>query len=400
MRRYPRDPRSYSRLQATLGYHGALDEAERVALQQLAIDSLAMTAGNGPCTPCMNYFSIVNLRWQRGDYRGAADWARKWIQIQPDGASAWSALAWSYSYMQRPDSALSAMQRAYTLSGGDLWAREGIARLLIVSRRYGAADSAIAAMNAGPRTTERIETVADLRSILARERGQYRASNGVMKDLAVASPNSLGFTEIVTADNLRLLGNYAEAARRHDAMVHPASLRLTLPIPTGSARAFCWSHALAADAYAPVGTTTALEAIADTLEAGCTRSFYARDWRLYHHVRGLVAAKAHRYADAEREFKQATWTLTEGWSRTPVELANAQAALGRPRDAIASLRTAYATRLDAMGRYAPISELDYHMSRLFAQAGEGDSARVYAGYARRAWSDADPEVRRLLATLP
>jgi tetratricopeptide (TPR) repeat protein len=347
----------------------------------------------------MNYFTIVALRWQRADFQGAADWARKWIRIQPDGASAWSALAWAYSYMQRPDSALSAMQRASALSGGDLWASEGIARILIVSRRYAAADSAIAAMAAGPSSLQRSETVADLRSILARERGQYRASSRVMQELGVASPHASGFADIIAADNMRLLGNYTEAARRHDGMVHPASLKLSLPIPAGSARAFCWSHALAADAYAPTRDTVALKAIADTLELGCTRSFYSRDWLLYHHVRGLVAAQAHRYAEAEREFKQATYILAEGWARTTVELAKTQAAAGRPRDAIATLRTAYATRLDAMGRYVPISELDYHMSKLFAQAGQTDSARVYGDYARRAWKDADPEARRLLGEL-
>ncbi len=400
LRRYPRDPRSYARLEAALGYHAAIDEAERVAIRQLSIDSLAMTAGNGPCAPCTSYFSIVSLRWQRADFRGAADWARRWIRIQPDGAPAWTALAWTYSYMQRPDSALPAMQRAFALSGGDLWARESLTRMLMVLRRYDAADSAIASIDAGPRSIERTESVADLRSILARERGQYRASSRLMKDLAVASPHASGFADIITADNMRLLGNYAEAARRHDAMVHPASLRLILPIPSASARAFCWSHALAADAYASTGDTLWLSAVADTLEAGCSRSFYARDWLLYHHVRGLVAATAHRYAAAEQEFKQATWTLAEGWSRTTVELANTQAALGRPRDAIATLRTAYATRLDAMGRYVPISELDYRMAKLFTQAGEQDSARVYGGYARRAWRDGDPEVRRLVASLP
>ena len=36
---------------------------------------------------------------------------------------------------------------------------------------------------------------------------------------------------------------------------------------------------------------------------------------------------------------------------------------------------------------------------MFAQAGEPDSARVYAGYVREAWKDADPEIRRLLDNL-
>ena len=83
-----------------------------------------------------------------------------------------------------------------------------------------------------------------------------------------------------------------------------------------------------------------------------------------------------------------------------MELANAQRALGRPADAIASLRSGYATRLDAMGRYVPISELDYWMALAFADAGRSDSARVYAQHVQHAWKDADPEVRRLLARLP
>jgi hypothetical protein len=149
-----------------------------------------------------------------------------------------------------------------------------------------------------------------------------------------------------------------------------------------------------------MGDTIHLKAIADTLERGCSRSFYGRDWRLYHHVRGLVAMHGHRYAEAEREFRQAIWVAAEGWGRVVVELANAQLAQGHSRDAIASLRTAYATRMDAMGRYVPISELDYRMAKAFALAGEADSARVYAAFVRRAWRDADPEFKRLLADLP
>ena len=71
-------------------------------------------------------------------------------------------------------------------------------------------------------------------------------------------------------------------------------------------------------------------------------------------------------------------------------------ALGRPADAIATLRTAYATRLDAMGRYVPISEVDYWMAKAFAQAGQPDSARVYSGYVDRAWANAEPGLRARL----
>jgi hypothetical protein len=375
-------------------------EAERVAIRGLALDSLAMDAGTGPCTPCLGFSTIVNARWLVGDFPGAAEWARRWIRTQPDGASAWAALGWTFSYMQRPDSALPLMQRALSLSGGELWATDELARMLMVARRYETADSVIAAMEVRSAREWR-EEAFDLRALLERERGRVRDANRTIDRLTTEFPGAQAFGEMVRADNLRRLDDYEEAARRYEAPAHLQYMTsVPMPLPPTGARAFCWHHALAADAYAPTGDTITLRAKADTLEAGCARSFYGRDWRLYHHVRGLVALQGRRYAEAERELELARWTPAEGWARTTVELANAQRALGRPRDAIATLRSGYATRLDAMGRYVPISELDYWMARAFSEAGNRDSARVYAGYVRSAWRDADPEVRRLIEQLP
>jgi DNA-binding SARP family transcriptional activator/tetratricopeptide (TPR) repeat protein len=399
VRRYPRDPRAYQLLASVLGGHGEFAEAERVATQVLALDSLAMEAGTGPCPQCVGFFNIVTLHLVRADFRVAADWGRRWIRAQPDAPAAWASLAWTYSYMQRPDSALPLIQRAVSLSGGDPWAVDQLARILLVARRYEAADSAIAGMEVNP-SPERREAVADLRTLLDREHGQYRAANRVL-DRLEPSPKSSGLDVMIRGSNLRALGDYAGAARLYERSGHgPTEGPLQFPLPGSSARGFCWHHALAADAIAPAGDTLVLRAAADTLEAACVRSFYGRDWRLYHHVRGLLAMRLGRYAEAEREFTQAVWTPIEGWARTTVELARAQAAQGRPRDAIATLRSAYATRLDAMARYVPISELDYWMAGTFAQMGQADSARVYAGYVQSAWRGADPEVRLRLAGLP
>jgi tetratricopeptide (TPR) repeat protein len=399
VRRYPRDPRAYHLLWDILGSHGNFAEAGRVLEQALALDSLAIEAGPGPCAPCVGLFAIVGLHWARHDFDGAAEWARRWIRAQPDAASSWAALAWTYSYMQRPDSALPLMARAVSLSGGDTYANGEYIRMLLVARRYDAADSAITVME-GATTAERRETAADLRSILERERGRIRASMQVIDRMAAELRETMGFADMIRADNQRLLGDYRGAARRFEAATHGPSDPLPLPVPAAAARAYCWHHALAADALAPTGDTIALRAIADTLQKGCSRSYYGRDWRLYHHVRGLIAMHGRRYAEAEREFEQAVWVPVGGWTRTTVELAEAQAALGRPLDAIFTLRIGYATRLDAMGRYVPISEFDYRMARIFAQAGQQDSARVYAAYVRSAWRDADPEIRRLLDRLP
>jgi DNA-binding SARP family transcriptional activator/TolB-like protein len=400
VRRFPRDPRAYATLGQVLGGHGRVEETEEVALRDLALDSLAIDAGSGPCAPCRGLVGLAQLRWSRNDLRGAADWARRAIRAQPDGAMAWAALAWSYSYLQMPDSALPLMQRAVSLSGGDVWASEEYVRMLLVARRYEAADSAITLLEASG-SPARKEGAADLRSLLQREHGQYRAATRTIEAFLRAVPGPNGFADMMLASNPRALGDYTGAARRYELGMHgPSGIPLTLPILPAATRAFCWHHALAADALAPSGDTATLRAVADTLERVCGRSYYARDWRLFHHVRGLVALQGRRYAEAERELQQAVWTPVEGWARTTVELANAQMGLGHPLDAVETLRMAHASRLDAMARYVPISEIDYRMALAFAQAGVADSALAYAAYARRAWQDADPEVRRLLARLP
>ena len=170
--------------------------------------------------------------------------------------------------------------------------------------------------------------------------------------------------------------------------------------PRGSySRGFCWHHALLADAIAPSGDTIHLRAIADTLTVACAKSFFGRDQLLHHHVRGLLAMQQGRWRDAEAELQQARWGVAESWTRTSAALAKTELELNQPRAALATLRDAYASPLDGMGRYQPRSELDFLMAQAFRKAGEPDSAAVYERYVRRAWRNADPPVRRLLATL-
>jgi tetratricopeptide (TPR) repeat protein len=396
VRRYPRDPRGYAMLENILLSLGEFEDAEKVAIAGLSLDSLSMRAGTGPCAQCKGFSSVINMRWLQGDYDGGATWARRWISEQPDASPAWSYLAWSLSYAQKTDSALTAMRRAVTLSGNEVWAIDQFARMLIVARRYAVAESVTRRMDALHGEAE--GRVADLRSLLAREHGRPGEANRLIDDLVARSPLSAYGTEVVRADNRRLMGDVAGAVRIYEAISHGGPTPQTsIPLDPGAARAYCWHHALAADALGDVGDTVRLRGIADTLEMACHRSYYARDWRLHHHVRGLIAARAGRHADAEREFTQAVWTRVEGWARTAVALARAQMALGRPHDAIRTLRTGYATRLDAMGRYVPISELDYWMARAFSQAGDADSARVYKGYTEQALKNAEPVTRTRLA---
>ncbi|HET7552323.1 MAG TPA: hypothetical protein VFK04_13625, partial [Gemmatimonadaceae bacterium] len=400
--RYPRDPRSYATLAGVYNTHGMWDAADTVFMQELALDSLATEAGQGPCAPCVAYAGLIGNRVDAGDLSGAEHAADRWIRLQPDLPRPWAELSTILSYEQRFDEALEIERRAAALAGNDPDSRTRIGRILLMARRWDEADSLITVWSRSSSRELRLDA-ADLRMILQRERGQFRASTRTADASRERIP-SAEVPQLMKGNSLGVLGDYAGAIHVYEALAHahaspgpPQSPASTL---AGDwARAFCWEHALEADAIAASGDTVRLRVLADSIELVSVRSYYGRDWRLAHHVRGLIAMREHRYSDAERELQAARWGVA-GWTRTVAELAQAQLALGRPRDAIATLRDAYMGPLDAMGRYEPRSHLDFLMARSFQAAGMADSAAVYSGYVRAAWRDADPEIRRLLAELP
>jgi hypothetical protein len=113
----------------------------------------------------------------------------------------------------------------------------------------------------------------------------------------------------------------------------------------------------------------------------------------------VIALRANHLDGAERELSAAK-TRFPGWTRTNLLLARVQIATAHPDRALSTLRRAYREPLDAMGRYAPRSDLDFEMPRAFRALGQPDSSRGYAGFVRLAWAHADPETARRLALLP
>ena len=391
VRRYPRDPRSYGILSGVLGNSGQFEAAEAVWQTALSLDSLSMVAGSGPCAPC-----VGRLQAQEGKWPAAERSARRWVELQPDAPASWEALATVFGYEQRYREALDAVERAVTLSGRDPSSLDAWARILVMARQYDTVDSLVTAWIAGP-SPELRASAYDLRVLLLRERGELRASNVAIDRAEADLPNAGIQTVLVRGNNLGRLGDYAAAEMLYERSAHGPRFETRELPPSGTAsRGFCWHHALLADAIAPSGDTVRLRALADTLTVGCARSFYGRDRRLHHHVRGLLAMQQRRWADAEAELQQARWGVAESWTRSSVALAKTELALRQPRAALVALRDAYATPLDGMGRYQPRSEIDLLMSQAFREAGAADSARVYDGYVRRAWRNADPEVKRLL----
>jgi DNA-binding SARP family transcriptional activator/predicted Zn-dependent protease/TolB-like protein len=398
--RYPHDPRAYAILANLYALHGRWEAADSVFQRALSLDSLAIEAGRGPCAPCTALGGVVRTRLAMGELAGAEEAARRWVSLQPDAPAPWGQLAEVLSYTGRYDSALTVARRAASLAGDEAAYDARIGRILIMARRYAAADSAAQAWLSRDDDDHHIEAM-DLRSTLLRERGRLRESNQVIERLVSEYPSARSL-ELVRGDGLARLGRWRDAARLYEALLHDAEgHEPSSPYQSragDAARAFAWDHALLAEAIAASGDTIRLHALADSIESIGARSYYGRDWRLHHHVRGLIAERGGRLREAIREFDAARWG-SAGWTVTVAHMARAHIALGEPDSAIALLREAYKSSPDAMGRYLPRSELDLLMAEAFSRAGMRDSSARYAGHVRSAWADADPEVKSLLGAL-
>ncbi|HEX5435789.1 MAG TPA: BTAD domain-containing putative transcriptional regulator, partial [Gemmatimonadaceae bacterium] len=298
---YPRDPHSYAMLADVYVTHGMWAAADTVLLRELALDSLAAEAGRGPCAPCVAFRGLLNNRATEGDLAGAEHTARRWIALQPDLPAAWTGLATILSYAQRFDEALAAERHAVSLSGNDPEYVIRVGRILLMARRWHEADSVIALWSRSPSRT--LQSGAfDLRVLLQRERGQFRAANRTIEALLPSFPDATSL-RLEEGNNFSRLGEYAEAARLYESLARERLPRAPAFSPiialTGDwARAFCWDHALEADALAGRGDTVRLGVLADSIQRVSARSYYGRDWRLAAHVRGLIALHGQRYAEA------------------------------------------------------------------------------------------------------
>ncbi|AHG89075.1 transcriptional activator domain-containing protein [Gemmatirosa kalamazoonensis] len=389
---YPDDPRSYTLLARALSEHGKFDEAERVLRRVIAM--AGAEPPGAPCLSCESYLQLRETQLAAGDAAGAAATAAELAARHPTMASAWESLADAYTRAGRADDALEAWRHTLAMKGDTVFARAMTVRTLLVARRFDDADTVVRALLAA--TPGRAEPY-DVRALLERERGQFRASLRSVDEAVARAHGTIGVMELGAYARLHDAAGLARLQRRLTPPMPPALVMRPLVGP--EARAWAWWLALDADARAESGDTVGLRAVADSLERVGRLSYYARDWGLHDHVRGLLAERAGRWDEAARDFERAMYGRA-GWTRTNAELARAYLALGRPADALRVLRWACAAPLDAMGRYETRTELDLLMARAFAAAGTRDSARTYAGYVRAAWAHADPEIRARLAELP
>ena len=401
--RYPQDPRAYIRDIDILTLHGRFDEASTVAMRAIALDSIGRTPGGDECRVCVGYRAVSELAGITGDYPRAESAARRAIALRPEDPAAWAQLGAVLSARGRYDEAIAAARQAGTLAPTDPEFATDAIRRLMEDRRYADVDSALRIWQS-TNDPQFASIAAELHALLLREHGQLGAAAHVLDRALAQFPDDSSWLLLLQGENRAGLGDAAGARRAFAAAVPPTPrARGDNPesrYPADWARTFTWPRTLMADAMWQAGDrdTVRLSALADSIQAIGARSYYARDWRLYHHVRGLIAMTARRWPEAESEFSRARWGRT-GWARTLVELAHAQLAQGHAPAAISTLRDAYSVQMAAMGLYVQRSELDFEMAQTFAAAGMRDSARVYSARVDSAWRNGDVRSRRRLSEL-
>jgi DNA-binding SARP family transcriptional activator/TolB-like protein len=369
--RFPRDPRAYQWMANTYAVQGRWDDALRASQAQLALDSLSVKVGRGPCSACYAYHSLAMFTMNGlGDYAGGERLLRRLVELQPEVAVGWSLLAQSLSAQGRFGEALVAEQRATRVSDTPQYHHMQMVRHLLMARRYAEADSAIAKLRQDS-TARAQQWVRELRGMLAMERGS-RAPDGT--DVPLQSGDSLQARRLMAAHTHPPFGSQRTSIASPNLSVRPSQ----------EARQFTLQHMQFANAIGFAADTTLLRILADSIEMIGGQSFAGRDRVMHHHVRGIIAMRASDWASAERHFASVTQFTTWGAMRTLLLQARAQIAQGRGRDAIRTLRAAYAVPLEGHVTYVPRSELDDVMAMAFERTGERDSARVYAEYAKRA----------------
>jgi DNA-binding SARP family transcriptional activator len=394
--RYPTEPDGHYLLGTARMWRGDFLGGVVALRVVTAMDSLGFRGVTARCRGCEAMGNIVGAYEMADSLSAAERTAREFLALQPHSRGAWFGLAVTLEHSGRFEMALAAYDSVARLSSS---ASDDIRYHVSVDIRRGdfaEANALVGPKQRHPPSAVRWEALWWGSTIL-RHQGRLRdalALARAMRAMGGGSETSLAGlrydSDLIRAQVLFEMGHAREAASLFDSL---AAFFGDSRLPSRYARHLCWMLTHRATALAAAGDTAQLPHLADSLEILGLQSSYGRDRQLFHHLRGLLLIARNRPAEAEREFRQAVWSLTYGYTRTNFELARALMTLGRPREAIAVLQPAFRGPLDASNLYVTHTELHEMLARAFDAAGERDSAVTHYRWVVAAWRNADPEFR-------
>jgi tetratricopeptide (TPR) repeat protein len=387
--RYPDDADGQMILghaQFTAGDWWASVAAYRRAVE---IDSAAGVIRGTFCRACTALIAMSHS-YMWADSAAAAERAgRRLIVMFPDEGLAWGSLVEPLLRQNRWADAETAMARAAGLSLTKGEFDPSLDRGLIRSGRFAQLDLKLwSRMTSSP---ERRGEASWLLGISLRNQGRLReatalAERGVVPGTPIRIPGPPDPTSVAIAafdagqprESARIFLSRADAIR---AGTDPPGLK---------ARVLSWNLTLAATALAAAGDTAMVRALADSVERIGALSRFGRDGRLHYFLRGLLFQRQGRHADAVDAFRRSLFSLTDGYTRTNLEMARSLMALRRHAEAIAILQPALRGGIDGSNAYVSHTELHEALAQAFEQAGRSDSATVHYAAVEAAWRGADP----------
>ena len=177
---------------------------------------------------------------------------------------------------------------------------------------------------------------------------------------------------------------------RDEAQVY---VRALLP-GAWKSRGMAWNMTLAGTAHAIAGDTAVVRRLADSVERIGRASYWGRDTRLHHVLRGVLLQAEGNHAAAVEEFRRSLFSLTDGFTRSNLMLARSLLALGRGSEAVSVLQPAIRGGVDGSNTYVSRTELHEALAEAFEQAGLKDSARAHWRAVESAWRRADPQYQQ------
>jgi DNA-binding SARP family transcriptional activator/tetratricopeptide (TPR) repeat protein len=358
----------------------------------IAMDSLG-TGRGVTCGVCIASRWLVSAYLLADSLPAAERTARRWLHLQPNSPESIDALVAVLDHAERSaeaDSVANVMRANQNYDD----AVDNRAFRLIRAGAYDVADRLLAGQIDGGTSRGRTDGYWAL-AISLREQGRLDEALDAMRRLrrvarATWPEGPVSSVSVLEAQVQLERGQPVIAAALFDSVVRA---RPSLIMPSQLARDSAWRLTHVANARAAAGDTAALAPLADLVQSLGARSGYGRDRRLHHHIRGLLLVARGDDAAAINEFRQAIYSLTGGYTRTNLELADAYLRMRRPLDAIAVLQPALRGSIEAQNLFVNRIEIHDRLAQAWQRAGRADSAAAHYRVVARAWAAGDPAFR-------
>jgi hypothetical protein len=371
---------------------GEFARAREALAQVVARDSLGYRPELSRCLPC-DALQLLASSYASVDSQAAGNvYLRRWTEHQPFSAYAWRTLALAWLFAGPfGDSAQAAWRRADSLEPGSFANRLQLGYIRFREERYAEAEQIYRVeTEAGP-IDHQLGARWQLANLL-RSLGRRREALAQVYEYRRHLENRAGaagtqYSRLLEAQLLWENGQARAAVALFDSLAQDTPPGVD---PAYIARHRIWSWVHMGGALSSLGDTTGLQRIADSMQVLGPVSGLWRDWRLHHHVRGLLALARRDTAEAARQFALAISSQNFGYTRSNYELAGALLSLGRPREAVATLQAALRGAVDGGNLYITRTELHERLARAWEAAGEADSAAAHYDLVARHWEHPDP----------